>query len=372
MPRETGGGRFGFGDWSDKEFHDRFVSIIGGGGKKNNTYKFAMARLLLDHSCDPCAIHRAYGRLGGGSGEGAAGAGAPGAGAAANQVTYAEMALYFFAYYWPLVCRARLRQGTARQKPRVVQEIEKEFGTGGHPRPLRQAIRDDPARAGRCIRGVARVAFRDVVHRFHKSDGGSDPMFYQYAAGPADRSGNRQIDPGGGILVNDRAARFLRENYGALSRAVAHEWLRATVSFNPGAPDLVGRFCASYDLCGSACRLLPDLEAAGRICFYCGARPGPEERMCIDHVLPFEYVGGAEQWNLVLACLGCSREKGCLLPPRRYAAKLERRNAAGRGAAAGADPPGSMARRGRGVEWNYQNAKSLGYCVAEALPAPRP
>ena len=83
-----------------------------------------------------------------------------------------------------------------------MQEIEAEFGAGGHPRPLRQAIRDDPARVGRCIKGVARVAFRDVVHRFHKSGGGSDPMFYQYAAGPADRSGNRQIDPGGGILVN--------------------------------------------------------------------------------------------------------------------------------------------------------------------------
>ena len=72
MPGGSGGsGRFGFDDWSDREFRDWFTAIIGEGGRKNNTYKFAMARLLLDLCCDPCMMLRTYGRLGDRAGAGA-------------------------------------------------------------------------------------------------------------------------------------------------------------------------------------------------------------------------------------------------------------------------------------------------------------
>ena len=57
-----GGGMFGFGEWSDGELRDRFASIMGE-GQKNNTYKFAWARFLLDHACDPHAMPRMYGRI---------------------------------------------------------------------------------------------------------------------------------------------------------------------------------------------------------------------------------------------------------------------------------------------------------------------
>ena len=364
---DAGGGRFGFGDWSDREFRDRFVSIISEEGRKNNTYKFAWARFLLDHACDPCMMPRMYGSIWDRTVAKAAGTTAGGDGGR-DSVTYAEIALYFFAYYWPLACKARLEQGPANQKPRVVQAIEEEFGGGAYPQSVCQIISEEPERVERCLKRIAKVGFGQVVYRFQKVDGRLDPMFYQYAAGPADKEGNRRIDLRGGILVNDRAARFFRENYGALDRAVSLEWLLATDSLNPGAPDLAGRFARAYGSCGGACRFLPGLEAAGRLCFYCGASPGPDERMCVDHFLPDDYVGGTERWNLVLACRKCGREKARKLPPPGCIGKLARRNARKGARAGAAAPPGRAARIERDLVRQYDDAKRRGYPVAASLP----
>lgn len=390
MPGEQGGlGRFGFVDWSDGEFRARFVAIIGKGGKKNNTYKFAMARFLLDLCCDPCMMLRAYGRQGDED--------VPGTADTADgiQVEYAEIARYFFAYYWPLACNAGLRQGPA--KPKVVTAIEREFGEKKYEQSACQIIRDEPEKVGRCLKEIARVMPLQVGYRLQKVCGDEIPMFYQYAAGPADNSGNRRIDPKGGILVNPNAVRFFRENYGALNKAVALEWLRATATLNPGAPDLAGRFLKAYDWCENACEFLrsesggtrgrqgdyggcenaceflPGLEAAGRHCFYCGARPSPDERMCIDHFLPADYVGRTEEWNLVLACQGCGRKKACMLAPPEYVDMLARRNARRREAGAReAVPLGKMTSIERGLGRHYSIAKRRGYPVAESLATVRP
>ena len=363
---KEGGGRerFGFAEWSNGEFRDWFVAIASE-GRRNNTYKFAMARFLLDLCCDPCMVLRLYGRP--------RDKGAPGAVDTAGgiRVRYAEIARYFFAYYWPLACNAGLRQGPATETPLVMTAIEKEFGEGEYGQSVCQVIRDEPERTGRCIKEIARVMPRQVVYRFQKVGGRELRMFYQYAAGPADKEGSRRVDLRGGILVNRAASRFLRENYGALSRAVALEWLRATDSLNPGSPNLAGRFLAAYDGCESVCGFLPGLEIEGRHCFYCDARPRPDERMCIDHFLPADYVGGARAWNLVLACQGCGREKVRMLPPPEYVDALARRNAERRKSEGPVVPLGRMGGLERGLARHYAIAKSRGYPVAASLPVAR-
>ena len=253
------------------------------------------------------------------------------------------------------------------QKPKAMQAIE-EFDGGAYPQSVRQIVREEPEKAERCLGRIAKAGFRDVVHRFQKVCGKGARMFYQYAAGPGDRSGNRRIDLRGGILVNDKAARLLRDNYGALNKAVALEWLLATDSFNPGAPDLAGRFAKAYGGCENACRFLHGLENEGRICFYCGARPDPGERMHVDHFLPDDYVDGTEPWNLVLACQECGRKKARMLPPRECIGKLERRNAKRRKDEAPAVPLGRMTGLERGLARHYEIAKGRGYAVAESLP----
>lgn len=83
MQGGTGGGgrQFGFGKWTDGDFRDTFTAIISRRGRKNNTYKFAWARFLLDYSHDPGRVERMYERAGA--------TGHPDDDVGAGQVTYA-------------------------------------------------------------------------------------------------------------------------------------------------------------------------------------------------------------------------------------------------------------------------------------------
>ena len=364
--RRRGRGQFGFADWSDADFRDAFTTIISRRGKKNNTYKFAWARFLLDHSHDPGRVLGMYER----AGKAADPPDASVPAAAGGQVTYAEIARYFFVYYWPLVCKTRLRQGPVRQPPKVTQAIEKEFDKGAYPQSVDRIIRTQRPRVDRCVEAISRVAFRQVVYRFQKIGDREDRMFYQYAAGPADRAGNRRIDRKGGILVNPEAARFLRENYAVLNGALTVEWLRAIESYNVGSPNLVVRLSGDYGKRNQR-KFLRVLEAIGASCFYCGDELVRGRCTHVDHVLPFDYMGDTDLWNLVLACQRCNCEKLCSLPPPRYIDKLVSRNADHAGNGAMAESLDRMGRFERGIKWHYENAKRHGYRVVKALPAAR-
>lgn len=123
-------GQFGFGDWSEGDFRNAFTSIISRRGRKNNTYKFAWARFLLDYSHDPGRVLGLYGRAGKKAAAVEGEAEQQDAPAPIGQVTYAEIARYFFVYYWPLVCKTRLRQGPA-SRPRS-RRRSKRSSTRGH------------------------------------------------------------------------------------------------------------------------------------------------------------------------------------------------------------------------------------------------
>ena len=195
------------------------------------------------------------------------------------------------------------------------------------------------------------------MYRFQKVGGREDRLFYQYGAGAPDRSGNRRIDRGGGILVNPDAARFLRENYAVLNGALTVEWLRAIESYNFGSPNLVERLSGGYGRRNQR-KFLHVLEALGASCFYCGGELGPGRCTHVDHVLPFDYMGDTELWNLVLACQRCNCEKLCSLPPPRYIDKLMCRNADHAGNDAMAESLDRMARFERGIKWHYENAEA--------------
>ena len=361
MAGVTGGGaQFGFEDWSDKEFHDRFVSIISRGAK-NNTYKFAWAKFLLDYSHSPGRVPRMFEQ------NGEAAEARPPAGD--SGIKYADIARYFFVYYWPLTCKTRLRQGPATQPPVVTTEIERVFDEGAYPQSVDRIIRTERAKVDRCVVKIAAMGLKDVAHRFQKVKGGEERMFYQYVAGKPDRSGNRKLDRKGGILLNPDAIRFLGDNYEALNGALTAEWLRAIESHNFGSPNLVERFGGRYGRRNQR-KFLPVLEAFGRTCFYCGKSLGPGRCVHVDHVLPFDYMGDTELWNLVLACRGCNCEKMCSLPPTRYVDKLMRRNADHGDIEAMAESLSRMTRFERGIEWHYENARRHGYRVAE-VPAVR-
>ncbi len=87
-----------FKNIDDEEFRYTFIGILSK-RSKNNTYKFVLARFLLEHShrCDK------------------------------QRVKYSEIAKYFFKYCWLQECKSKLRHGPKNQILSVITEIHKEF-----------------------------------------------------------------------------------------------------------------------------------------------------------------------------------------------------------------------------------------------------
>ena len=88
---------------TDREFLNAFLGIMS--SRKNNTYKFALARFLLEYSQDHDDL----------------------------QVRYSKIAQYFMKCYWMQECKYKLRQGPAKQTPEVISIIRKEFDRSYYP-----------------------------------------------------------------------------------------------------------------------------------------------------------------------------------------------------------------------------------------------
>ena len=82
---------------SDEEFESGFMHMISK-GKKDNDYKFALARFLLEHSAKNDAK---------------------------THVEFKEIAEKFLEYFWPQVCHAKLIHNAfcETRKPEIIQII---------------------------------------------------------------------------------------------------------------------------------------------------------------------------------------------------------------------------------------------------------
>jgi hypothetical protein len=108
----------------EQQMKHTFVSILTR-GKKDNTYKFALARYLLDYSNGPT--------------EGL-------------EIPYGDIASAFLRYYWHQECKFRMRQNFQKNKPpSVIRIIREEFGTRYIPDSFRDMPKDTVRRAEKRI-----------------------------------------------------------------------------------------------------------------------------------------------------------------------------------------------------------------------------
>lgn len=117
---------------------DDLVAILRR-GRRDNTYKFALARALIEL----CSEGRRRG-------EGAAAAGA------AMTIPYGDLAEKFVRYYWHQEYRFRMRQDFhTRRPPRVIAALREVWGEGAHPGDFGSLDAGDVRRAeGLVLRGV--------------------------------------------------------------------------------------------------------------------------------------------------------------------------------------------------------------------------
>ncbi len=327
---------------TDDEFQKAFVGIVER-GSNNNTYKFALARFLLEHS-----------NRGGDA-----------------KVRYAKIARSFFRYYWMQECKSRLRQGPKKQKPVIITIIRKEFGKEVYPyASFTELVREEGKGVNRCVSEITKMCFDDVIPRFQTVGRDERRVFFEYYAKEyKDSANNKKVDPGGGILLNPDAMEFMRRNYVPLMRMVTLAWMRFLERLNFGIPNLARKL--SDDAVGprDQGKYYPHLSPMSNSCFYCGNALGTRKSTHVDHVIPYDYVGDTEMWNLVLACQRCNCTKLGSLPPHSYIDRLAERNELYRTQNEMMERSMHMLSYGnRDICWHYCNAINHGYPIIKNFP----
>ena len=274
-----------------------FVSILTR-GRKANTYKFALARAMLEYCRD-----------------------APRGAGGAHRISYEHLARKFRGYYWHQECRFRIKQDfRTRGVPKVISAIR---GVSGSDAPADFGALDDRMRGEardrilRTVFGHARSKTSLVVPKFQKiAEGGyasEHKIFYDY-------DDDEEV-----LVLKPGAFAFLRDNGPILSGIVLAEWAKFLEKINGSLPRLVAKTEHAGARRESLARFRRAYAGHSEHCFYCRGR-----LECglthVDHLLPWSYVFEDEAWNLVLACRGCNLRKSDSLPQGGFERELIRRN----------------------------------------------
>jgi 5-methylcytosine-specific restriction endonuclease McrA len=283
----------------DEELRRKFISILTK-GSKSNTYKFALARFLLDHS------HKRD---------------------SSYIVSFRDIAKKFLKYYWHQECKYRIRQNYDPKKiPSVVQVIrqvfEEEMVDGYIPDYFENMPREK-------IKNAEEEIKKSVFGSGKKSQ--VVPRFQRLRGQPPDRNLHRHGTgdfydydiPSGQLEIKPEALSFFKNNYNVLTKAVFLEWSRFLEKINTlpriiekvESEEVKRRRLAEYE------KIFCDQSD----CFYCNRRLD-DLQTHVDHFIPWSYIFEDEAWNLVLACERCNLRKSDSLAPQNFRNDLIDRN----------------------------------------------
>ena len=283
----------------DVELRRKFISIITK-ESKSNTYKFALARFLLEHS------HKRD---------------------SSSTVSFQDIAKKFLKYYWHQECKYRIRQNyDPNNHPSVVKVIrevfEEEMVDGYIPNYFKnmspEKIKNAEEEIRKRVFGSGKKS--QVVPRFQRLKGQPPDRnlhirgtgdFYDYDV------------PSGQLEIKPEALSFFSKNYDVLMKAVLLEWSRFLEKINT-LPRIIAKV-ESEEVSRSSLKAYQNIFRDQRDCFYCKKRLDGL-RINVDHFIPWSYIFEDEPWNLVLACERCNLRKSNLLAPEVFQDDLIGRN----------------------------------------------
>lgn len=275
-----------------------FLAILDR-GRKDNTYKFALARALLDY----CKDHAD-------------------ASADTLSIPYGYFADKFLRYYYHQEFKFRMRQNFRPDvPPRAIKILRKVFD-GKTPGDIDLVDRDTLNLARRQLQaqifGHARSKTSLVIPRFQKIPKGSraadTQVFYEY-------DDDAQI-----LKLKPEAFEFFKGNYLMLSKAVLAEWAKFLEKINPSLPMLVAKIERDEAKRRSLTQYRNLYMKHTCHCFYCRCQL-EREYIHVDHFIPWSYLFDDSAWNLVLACQDCNLKKSSSLPQEKFRGALIKRNA---------------------------------------------
>ena len=274
-----------------------FLSIIDR-GSKDNTYKFALARALLDY----CRDH---------------------ADASDNalEIPYEYFADKFMRYYFYQEYKFKIRQNFRPDvPPRAIRILRDVFGPnapGDFDMLERDKVEVARQRFLKVIFGHARRKTSLVIPRFQRVARGStsfeEPMFYEY-------NNDKQM-----LTLKPGAFDFFRQNHPVFSKVVLVGWAKFLEKINPSLPMLVAKIERDEAKRGSLTPYRNMYLKHWCHCFYCNCRL-EQEFIQVDHFIPWSYLFDDNAWNLVLACRDCNYKKSSALPPVEFRDELIARN----------------------------------------------
>lgn len=270
-----------------------FVSILEH-GNKDNTYKFALAKILLDY----CRNNTS------------------------GTISYDYLAHKFLEHYWYQEYKYRMKQDfKATRRPMVINVLRGVFGD--NPRADFGRLDEDDIRKAKekilkAVFGHARNKTSLVVPRFQNipgRDGGWEEygIFYSY-------DDDEQV-----IRLRPEAVDFFKRNNPILSRAVVAKWAGFLERINGSMPYLVSKIEVPGMERGSMTVYRRMLSRYADCCFYCNKRLQDNETH-VDHFIPWSYIFSNDPWNLVLACNVCNYKKSNRLPDDEFKCNLIVRN----------------------------------------------
>ena len=278
----------------DEEFEQIFMHVLNQ-GTKDNTYKFAFARFLLEYSQIKTETH----------------------------VEFSTIAEYYLKYYWPQVCNSKLKHSHHIDKtPEIIQIIENEFDKPYYPQTFDKIKQEEPVKIENCIRNIERKCFEHVTYAFQNVKLGvksvnKAPIFFEYKIKRFRKRYDREkdmpyIDRDYGINLNLDAMSFFKRRNVSLDKAVTLEWVRFLEERNPGVPKLTAKIEDKIPARNLTTQRHA-LEPFEKNCFYCET-PLETVESDVEHVIPFSYIRENEMWNLTRACKQCNCKKLGSLP----------------------------------------------------------
>ena len=280
----------------ERAMREKFFSIVAM-SKKDNTYKFALARAILDH----CGVENA-----------------------GNVITYEYLSKKFLRYYWHQECIFKIKQdfhAEEKRKPRVIKAIQDVFGNKS---PGRFELLDPD-----CVKKAEGMILRNVfgkpasrlflvIPAFQKIPVGrrveENRIFYDY-------DNDKKM-----IILKPGVFEFFHKNRNILMGLVIAEWAKFLEKINGSLPMLVAKIEKNNtkrdpNAMSKFRKLFQDTDH----CFYCGNKL--EQRYVdVDHFIPWSYIFADSMWNLVLACRDCNCYKSNSLPQDEFLVNLIKRN----------------------------------------------
>ena len=273
----------------EQELLRQFISIITR-GSKSNTYKFALARAILNFSGSKNAefVEQCIST------------------AKDIPISYSFLAEYFMKCYWYQE-KFRIRQNFDPNKlPNIIQILREEVFSK-HSQP--SDYDDLPVE-------IKENATKKVLHHvFGKEKQHTSqvvPRFQNIRQG--NRSVKKEIfyindEQNQRILVRPQAMEFFSKYRMLLDKFVVLEWSKFLENIR-STPGIVSKIEEPRFDRKSLKPSQKILEKFFYNCFYCGCSfEYPKLAIHVDHFIPFSFLFNNELWNLVLACKNCNLNK---------------------------------------------------------------